>query len=134
MRTEYAQAIQRDVLAMLDTDERLTYLAAYLLGVVNGTVDDSDLRTNVMTVIIDTLVEYRRDVVERKISDGPQDGDSVMIRECPVGRHVGAAGTVTARDGNWLRVKIEGGSFCEPSQVLVAPTWTQWPTNADKPA
>lgn len=48
----------------------------------------------------------------------PRVGDVVVIQECPLGsHHVGATGTVTARDGLWLRVRTEDGSFCEPERV-----------------
>lgn len=46
-----------------------------------------------------------------------QVGDEVVILECPLGRHVGALGTVTARDGAWVRVQTRFGAFCEPHRV-----------------
>lgn len=44
-------------------------------------------------------------------------GDVVVIRGCPLGRHVGVTGTVTARDGLWVRVAVGDGGFCEPDSV-----------------
>jgi hypothetical protein len=48
---------------------------------------------------------------------GPHVGDAVVIRGCPLGRHVGVTGTVTARDGLWVRVAVGDGGFCEPDSV-----------------
>lgn len=119
--TPYTETVKEDITVMLHNREPVTHLAAYMYGLLEETSVRDEVRAEGVAAITAALLDYRKTVLraERMLND-LQVGDAVVIRECPLGRHVGVTGTVTARDDLWLRVQIEGGAFCEPSQVEVA--------------
>lgn len=128
---EYYASVCPDVERILAGPIAAESLAAYVYGLFgrDGTPVSVGATAAAGAAVLDTLFKHRAAQVDAerdappaadgwvRTEFGPHVGDVVRIGGCPLGRHVGVTGTVTARDGLWVRVAVGDGGFCEPDSV-----------------